>query len=259
MNQDIVERCRHPLDCTPGEEVAGRASDHETRHGIMTQIRKRRSRDPVATREAILEAARALLAKDGPEGISLSEVAALAGVNRGTAYQHFETREKLIEATADWVSDRMFRAVFGDPETIGERRVEQVDIADTTGRLTHFAMENPELCRIWLLQLLSSPDPMSDPFWREYEGSLQRFADTDLAQDHIDVEVMSVLMLAGSFLWPVWARSHAQSDEERRRLAQRMTQESLRLCMYGSMRSERFPHIADYLKNPLIAPIPKEE
>ncbi|WIW90127.1 TetR/AcrR family transcriptional regulator (plasmid) [Sphingobium sp. V4] len=217
----------------------------------MTEARKRRSRDPEATREAILEAARALLAKDGPEGISLSEVAVLAGVNRGTAYQHFETRDKLIQATADWVSDRMFRAVFGDPETIGERRVEQVDIADTTDRLAIFAMENPELCRIWLMQLLASPDPMADPFWREYEGSLQRFADTDLAQDGIDVEVLSVMMLAGAFLWPVWAQSHARADEERRDLARRVAQESLRLCMYGSMRPERFPDIADRLREGL--------
>ena len=40
-----------------------------------------------------------LLARSGPEGVSLSEVARLAGVNRGTAYQHFDTREGLIEAT----------------------------------------------------------------------------------------------------------------------------------------------------------------
>ncbi|WP_336968589.1 TetR/AcrR family transcriptional regulator [Sphingobium aromaticiconvertens] len=215
----------------------------------MTEIRKRRSRDPVATREAILEAARALLAKDGPEGISLSEVAALAGVNRGTAYQHFETRENLIAATAEWVSDRMFRDVFGDPETIGERRVEQVDVADTTDRVANFAMDNPELCRIWLLQLLASPDPMADPFWREYEGSLQRFADSDLAEDGVDAEVLSVLMLAGAFLWPIWARSHARSEEERRPLARRLAQECLRLSLYGSMRAERFPQIAERLRD----------
>lgn len=211
----------------------------------MVEVRKRRSRDPVATREAILEAARTLLAKDGPEGISLSEVAHLAGVNRGTAYQHFETREKLIEATADWVSDKMYRAVFGDPETIGERRVEQVDIEDTTDRLTNFAMDNPELCRIWLLQLLASPEPTADPFWREYEGSLHRFANTDLAQEGVDSEVLSVLVLAGAFLWPVWARSHARSDDERRALARRFASECLRLCMYGSMQSDQFPHIAE--------------
>src|SRR6201987_6486912 len=96
----------------------------------MSEIRKRRTRDPEGTREAILEAARTRLAADGPEGRSLSEVAHLAGVNRGTAYQHFETREKLIKATAQWVSDKLFRAVFGDPETIGERRGGQGGNAD---------------------------------------------------------------------------------------------------------------------------------
>src|SRR5579864_9514815 len=159
----------------------------------MPEKRARRPRDPDATREAILEAARTRLAIDGPEGLSLSEVAHLAGVNRGTAYQHFETREKLIKATAEWVSDKLFRAVFGDPETIGERRVEQVDIAELTDRLANFAMDNPELCRVWLLQVLSSPDPASDPFWKEYLGSQARFAKTELAQDDIDSEVISVI------------------------------------------------------------------
>jgi AcrR family transcriptional regulator len=228
-----------------GQEVANGLPT--TLRTMMTAPRTRRSRDPAATRAAILEAARILLAKDGPEGISLSEVAALAGVNRGTAYQHFETREKLIEATARSVSDKMFRAVFGEPETLGERRVEEVDIAAMTGRLTDFAMENPELGRIWLLQLLSSPDPAQDPFWREYEGSLARFAKTDLAEPGIDTEVLSVINLAGAFLWPVWARSHAHGDEERNALARRFAKETLRLSMYGSLQSDRFPQIARQL------------
>lgn len=215
----------------------------------MSEIRKRRPRDPEGTREAILEAARTRLAADGPEGLSLSEVAHLAGVNRGTAYQHFETREKLIKATAEWVSDKLFRAVFGDPETIGERRVEQVDIAELTDRLANFAMDNPELCRVWLLQLLSSPDPASDPFWKEYEGSQARFAKTELAQSNVDTEVVSVIMLAGAFLWPVWARSHTTSEAERRALAGRFAQECLRLSMFGTLRGERFPEIEERLKS----------
>ncbi len=213
----------------------------------MAEARKRRSRDPEATREEILEAARTLLAKDGPEGISLSEVAKMAGVNRGTAYKHFETRENLIDATATSVSDAMFRAVFGDPATVGDRRVDKVDIAKITDRLTNFAMANPELCRIWLLQLLASPDPTRDPFWREYEGSLERFASTELAQDGVDAEVLSVINLAGAFLWPIWARSHAQGDAERGTLARRFAQETLRLSMYGSLQSDRFPQIAERL------------
>src|SRR6516164_4287026 len=107
----------------------------------MSESRKRRPRDPDATREAILEAAGTRLAKVGPDGLSLSEVAHLAGVNRGTAYQHFETREKLIKATAEWVGEKLFRAVFGDPASIGERRIEQVDVAVLTDRLAEFAID----------------------------------------------------------------------------------------------------------------------
>jgi AcrR family transcriptional regulator len=214
------------------------------------ESRTRRPRDPEATREVILEAARTLLAKDGPEGISLSEVAHLAGVNRGTAYQHFETREKLIQATVDWASDKLFRAAFGDPVTVGERRVEEVDVAAMTERLTQFAMDNPELCRVWLLQVLASPDASQDPFWREYCGSLQRFAASDLAVPGIDAEVLSVLNLAGIFLWPVWARAHAENDAGRAAQAQRFARETLRLSMYGSLRAEAYPGIAERLCRP---------
>lgn len=221
----------------------------------MAEPRQKRTRDPVETREAILRAARTLLAKDGPEAISLSEVAHLAGVNRGTAYQHFKTREKLIEATADGVSEQMFRAVFGDPETIGERQVEEVDIADTTDRLVNFAMDNPELGRIWLLQLLSSPDPTADPFWREYEGSLERFANTENSREGVDAEVLSVIMLASAFLWPVWARSHAHSEADRRALAHRFSQEFLRLSMYGSVQPDRYPQVAERLGRKTAKPV----
>src|SRR6185503_18542024 len=79
-------------------------------------VRKaRRRRDPEGTRELILEAARGVLAQDGKEGLSVAQVAQIAGVNRGTAYQHFQTREQLLEATAALVSEKLYRAVFGDP------------------------------------------------------------------------------------------------------------------------------------------------
>lgn len=221
----------------------------------MAEIRKRRPRDPSATREAILDAARTLLAKDGPDGISLSEVASLAGVNRGTAYQHFETREKLVEATADGVSRQMFHEVFGDPDVIGDRAVEDVDIAGMTVRLANFGMANPELCRIWLLQLLASPDPAQDPFWREYVGSIGKFAQTDLAEPNVDHEALSVLMLAGMFMWPIWARSHAKSESERAGLAERFADECLRLSMWGSLNSASFPEIAQRLGQGRPSPV----
>lgn len=209
----------------------------------MTKVRTRRPRDPIGTREVILAAARALLAKDGPEGLSVSAVANLAGINRGTAYQHFQSREELVLATTKSVSDQLFHAAFGDPETARRRRLEDVDIMRLTTTLADFAVDNPELCRIWFLQLLASDEPAEDPFWREYVGSFRRFAQSDMAKAGIDSDVFSLVLLAGNFLWPVWAKSHEKTEDERRALARRFARESVRLSLYGTMREEKFPEI----------------
>lgn len=215
----------------------------------MTNVRTRRPRDPVATREVILVAARELLARDGPDGMSVSAVATLAGINRGTAYQHFETREQLVAATTQSVSDQLFHAAFGDPETVKDRRVEDVDITALTTTLADFAVDNPALCRIWFLQLLASDEPAHDPFWREYAGSLRRFTETDRAEPGIDSEVFSMMMLAGNFLWPVWTKTHEKTEAERRVLARRFAVESLRLSMHGTMRADCFPEIEALILN----------
>src|SRR5580700_643190 len=105
--------------------------------------RPRRKRDPEGTREAILQAAGMVLAQDGKEGVSVAQVAQRAGVNRGTAYQHFQTREQLIEATATWVSERLYRAVFGDPAVAAEPPLDSGNVAGVSEHLAEFAMENP--------------------------------------------------------------------------------------------------------------------
>lgn len=210
--------------------------------------RPRRKRDPQSTREAILEAARQQLSQDGKEGVSVAQVAQRAGVNRGTAYQHFQTREQLIEATAAWVSDKLYRSVFGDPAVAREQPVESVSIAGITEHLAEFAMENPEIGRVWLFELLSSRRPANDPFWQQYLSNLERFAKTNLAQPGIDAEVVSVLLLAGAFLWPVWARAHARSAKERQQMAKRFTREVLRLCLHGTLRPEKYADLEELVR-----------
>src|SRR3546814_4285227 len=93
-------------------------------------------------------------------------------------------------------------------------------ISSLTERLSDFAMENPEICRVWLQQVLASPDPSQDPFWREYSGRFGEFAATNLAEPGIDVEVLSVVNLAGVFFWPILVRAHAADDRQRSELTQ---------------------------------------
>jgi hypothetical protein len=104
-------------------------------------------------------------------------------------------------------------------------------------------MENPELGRAWLFELLSSRRPASDRFWREYESSFEALAKTEYAQPGIDTEVVSVLTLAGMFLWPVWARAHTRNAKERQQMAKRFSREVLRLSLHGTLRPEKFPEL----------------
>jgi AcrR family transcriptional regulator len=193
----------------------------------------RRKRDPDSTRAAILEAASKLLGQDGPEGLSVSQVAQFAGVNRGTAYQHFQTREQLLEATTAYVSEKLRHAVFGDQDAeIADIRA--IDPRVVAERLAEFAFEHPEAGRVWLFELLGSERPSSDPFWNQYKTQFERFAASDLAQPGIDCEVHSLMLLIGVFLWPVFGGVEGRS-------AERYANEILRLCLHGTMRPEKFP------------------
>jgi AcrR family transcriptional regulator len=202
-----------------------------------------RRRDPEGTREAILDAARRVLAQDGKEGLSVSQVAVLAKINRGTAYQHFQTREQLIAATTDWVSEKMYRAAFGNEGITSAGPVTSDNVEKVMSGLCTFAMENSELGRIWLYELLASKRPTKDKFWRYYKEIMARFTETDFAREGIDVEVHSVLVLAGTFLWPVWIRAHARTAKERQEMSERFTREMLRLALYGNLKSEKFPEL----------------
>lgn len=219
-----------------------------------TSEKRVRRRDPQGTREAILDAAREVLAQDGKEGLSVAQVAQRAGVNRGTAYQHFQTREQLLEATVAWVSDQLFSSVFGDPAVARDQPVETISVEDTNEHLAEFAMENPALGRIWLFEVLSSRRPASDPFWQQYESNLRRFAQTDLAQPGIDVEVLAVLILASTFIWPVWARAHARTAKDRQKMAKRFSREVLRLCLHGTLRPEKYAELDARLKKLATSP-----
>ena len=209
----------------------------------METGRKRRRRNPDATREEILNAARTILANDGIEGLSVSSVAQAAGVNRGTAYLHFQDREALVAQTVASVSEMLLQAVYGDQAELAEAHVEQVDQVALTDNLANFAMENPDLCRVWLLQVLASADPAADPFWRKYVTSLRRFAATPLAKPGIDAEVLSVIVLAGTFLWPIWSHAGDLKQAARRVAADRFATELLRLSMHGSMVAEQLPAV----------------
>jgi len=209
----------------------------------------KRRRNPELTRESILRVAGQLMAKDGPEGLSVSKVAQLARVNRGTAYHHFKTREQLVQETMSWVSEQLTVAIYGKDDIAGGRSVNH---QSATEKLAKFAMEYPEFARVWLFEIMTSKEPSKDPFWNKYLKNLEDFVEAGLAQPNVDREVYSVLMLVGTVMWPVWARAKTDDEQELEKMSRRFIREVVRLSLHGSLIKEKFPldKEKDYFKDP---------
>ena len=195
----------------------------------------KRKRNPARTREAILKVAGQLMAKDGSKGLSVSKVAQLAKVNRGTAYNHFKTREQLIKETMAWISQSLVQAVYGD----GTEADNNLDYQSVSKKLAKFAMQYPEFARVWLLKVMTAEDPYQDPFWRRYIRNLDELVAAGIAQPELDREAYAVLMLVGTVMWPVWARAKTQNDTELNKMSDRFSDEIIRLSFHGSLVKER--------------------
>ncbi len=205
---------------------------------------RRNNTDPDSTHREILQAALEVLAKDGPESLSVTEVARRAGVNRGTAYQHFPTREDLLHATVSWVSQRMYDELYGDfEEQSGRAEVSAPELV--LDRLSRFAMDNPELSRAWWYDVMTTEGEVTDRFWKEYVERLQEYVDQGYSRADIDVEVLAFITLVSSFLWPIWVGAHGRGTKSRNGMRQRFSDEMMRLMLFGSLVPE---HHADLIE-----------
>ncbi len=206
----------------------------------MPQSKKARAdknsgrRDPAKTRDAILAVAGKLLGRDGPEGLSVSQVAQLAGVNRGTAYHHFQTREQLLDATMQWVSAKLVNEVFPDYDP--DHWVPKNRPRDTNDKLADFMAANPEFGAAWVHSVIINGGFELDPFWRIYHQQHEHFAETDRAQPDIDAEAHAFQTICGVMLMPYWVRGRGVTDRQRKALLERYKKESLRQAQHGMIK-----------------------
>ncbi|MFE5805964.1 TetR/AcrR family transcriptional regulator [Streptomyces sp. NPDC056491] len=74
--------------------------------------RMARPRKPLLSRDRIIEAAGALVDAEGLEAVSTRRLAAALGVSGPSLYNHFRTKDEILEAVADSVSARVDLSMF---------------------------------------------------------------------------------------------------------------------------------------------------
>lgn len=63
------------------------------------------------TRRQLLEAAIRVISARGAAGATIGEIAAVAGMTTGTVYNHFRTKEEVVQALALWLGETLCRAI----------------------------------------------------------------------------------------------------------------------------------------------------
>jgi AcrR family transcriptional regulator len=189
-----------------------------------------RRRDPKATYEAILDAAEALMAERGPEGLTVSEVAHRAAVNRTTAYQHFRTREQVIAAVVGRLSSQVKR-ILESEMSLGER----ID------HIVKLHLDRPEIARLWLFQMLSDIPLPQDESWERYLAGMRSLAASERTQDGIDAEMLGCILLGATLVWSLLARRGPKGEHGAPEATERFTREIKRLLAFGVLKPAEWP------------------
>ncbi|MDB5059905.1 MAG: TetR family transcriptional regulator [Chloroflexi bacterium] len=91
-------------------------------HALTVERQRKVRSDSVENRERVLAAARVVFAEHGMDAL-IPDVAALAGVGKGTVYRHFPTKESLMQALLDdyWRNMELLlkNALAGDDPWLG--------------------------------------------------------------------------------------------------------------------------------------------
>jgi AcrR family transcriptional regulator len=109
-----------------------------------TRSRRRRTYHHGDLRQALVDAARSLLAGGGPAALTLRAAAREAGVSQTAPYRHFASREDMLAAVAEDGFRRLHaRMVEGAAAHRGKRGLQQIAI-----EYVRFALEYPAEYRV---------------------------------------------------------------------------------------------------------------
>ncbi len=209
-------------------------NEHKTKRDRQGGDRERALRsDAKASRKALVAAARELFAERGPDGLTIVEVARMAGLNRSTAYQHFRSREELSQAVAEDFAMEL-REMLKEPRGFAT----QIDF------FVHYFQEHPDIARLWMFHLLTGESRPREG-WGAYIDSLTQLAKGPRSLPGIDAEMLGVIGLISAMVWSVMARPHAGSEEAARAETNRFAAELARLFLAGTRKPEFLPDALD--------------
>lgn len=146
-----------------------------TKKEIVTEFR---------TRE-ILAAARRLMQHRGLEAVTMGEIAAAAGVAKGTVYLYFQGKDELVQALISQVGENMLADI---EEVVAGAGSPPEKIQQVASLILAYLMRERALFPAYARDLLRGGRGASRIYWRRLQEMEERFVDlvTGLFADGID-------------------------------------------------------------------------
>jgi AcrR family transcriptional regulator len=121
-------------------------------------------------RRSLIEAGRMLLARNGTGGLSLREVAKVAGVSHTAPYRHFKDKADLLAA----IAEAGFVQLRADSEATARRYREDPlqQYTHCAAQYVRFAVENPETAHLMFgggLDMRKAPASLKQASWATFE------------------------------------------------------------------------------------------
>jgi AcrR family transcriptional regulator len=194
--------------------------------------RRRKPTQPAGSlRETLVEAATALIAKKGPQGFSLREVARRARVSEAAPYWHFTDREALLAAVAERGFVEMAKGMMAIWSAVGDprERLHALGIG-----YVRFALAHPSYLRVMFGSEV--PDKGAHPGLKEagartFDLLVQAIADCQAvgqvrSGDPVELAVAAWSTVHGlaALLVDGRLKEHVRSTVEAERLAERVTE-----------------------------------
>jgi AcrR family transcriptional regulator len=149
---------------------------------------------PERTRRRLIDAARALIAEKGVAGLRIAELTDVAGVGMGSFYNHFATKEALVEAVASESLRALAAEIVAAPD--GSPADAAVVPMTALRRFVRLAYDDPEFSRI-LVNLSRGEELFVEAISPYARTALNRAVDAG-AYEIDDVEVAATAIIAGA-------------------------------------------------------------
>jgi AcrR family transcriptional regulator len=183
-------------------------------------------------RRSLIEAGRILLSRKGSGGLSLREVAKVAGVSHTAPYRHFKDKAELLAAIAETGFVQLRTDAVSTAALYREDPLQQYTCCAT--RYVRFAVENPETAHLMFggdIDMRSAPPSLKQASWATFELLIEIIENGKKAGLYKKVETMDLavttwsgihglsLLIANGYLTRL-----AATDDQIDDLAQRVAQ-----------------------------------